>query len=409
MLTMDKVTGLPNTNMLYQYLDLHESKEISICIAKVDNYTFLNQSYMQDVCTILMRNSAEFLQLNLPQDFTLYRYAEDEFIIVGESGEKDFFLQMVIQINALFKETPVARSEDGKDIYITFSCAIVCKEPNKNILQKARATLNELSRLNMAGRYSVYEPDAYYVKELQTENQWFQKIREIIENDKLIPYFHPIVSNETNEIKKYECLVRAEDDGTTITPIDFLEAAKKAGLIGNLSKIMINKCFKFFSNTDIHFSINITNEDLLDEKFADFVISKQIQYELDTKQVMFEILEDIIFDGNHKAPIENLNKLKAQGFLLALDDFGSDRSNLSRLVSILNLDYIKIDGQFIKDIDTNPTHYKIVESIVTLSKQLGIQLVAEYVSTQKEYEAVKKLGIGFSQGYYFFKPEKNIY
>ncbi len=93
---------------------------------------------------------------------------------------------------------------------------------------------------------------------------------------------------------------------------------------------------------------------------------------------------------------------------MLLNDFGSDRSNLSRFVSIVDLDYIKIDGQFIKNIDSNKKNYQIVTSIVNLAKELGVEVIAEYVSTQDEFEVVKKLGIQYSQGYYFYEPQPNI-
>lgn len=408
MLMTDKTTGLSNANMLYQYLDLYSINDLSLCIFSVDNYNFITQLYGNEICNDLIKTTAHYLQLNLPQYSSLYRYGENEFIATFTEGEEHYFVDLITQINAFFKESPITKGVGGKDIYVSLSTAIVHEQSPVNILQKAKATLNELSKLDLFGHYKVYEENSYFIKGLQAESHWYEKIREIIENDKLIPYFHPIVSNKTKEIIKYECLVRADDDGKIISPIHFLESAKKAGLIGNLSRIMINKCFKFFSNSNIHFSLNITNQDLLDDKFVDFVISKQRHYKIEPKQVMFEILEDVTFDKNYDSPINNLTKLQEHGFLLALDDFGSDKSNLNRLVSILNIDYLKIDGQFIKGIDKNKKHYKIVESIVLLANKLGIKIIAEFVSTKEEYETVNALGIDYSQGYYFFKPENSI-
>lgn len=408
MLTTDKITGLPNTNMLYQYLDFHRDVVISLFMIKIDNYAYLTQTYEKDICDDILKNCARFLAINIPKDYKLYRYSEDEFIMICESIKQEELTELAKQINAFFKETPVALTKERNDVYITFSSSIVLNEKAQNILQKARATLNELCKLNMFGHFKVFEQDSNYIKELIAENRWFEKIREIIEQDKLIPYFHPIIANETQEVVRYECLVRADDDGQIISPISFFESVRKAGLMGSLSRIMINKCFSFFSKLDLQISLNITYEDLLDEKFVDFVISKQQQYQIEPSNVTFEILEDIIFDGKYQTPLENLAKLKKQGFLLALDDFGSDRSNLSRFVSIVDLDYIKIDGQFIKNIDSNKKNYQIVASIISLAKELGVEVIAEYVSTKDEFEVVRKLGIHYSQGYYFYEPQPNI-
>lgn len=407
-LTTDKITGLPNANLLYQYFDLYPEKKLTVILLRIDNFNFLSQAYSSTTCDEIVRNIAKFIQINLPPKYVLYKYSDEEFIILSHEVEKNYPIELVTQMRVFFRETPVLQSKDNKDIFITLSSALVINEPSLNILQKANATLNEFYRVGTIGDFKVYKEDSYFIKELKNENYWFERIREIIEHDKLIPFFHPIVCNQTEKILRYECLVRADDDGTIISPVHFLESVRKTGLMTYLSKIMVNKCFSFFSNTDISFTINITNEDLLSNDFIDFILYKQKQYNIEPRLVVFEILEDIIFDSHNEISIKNLVKLKEHGFLLALDDFGSDRSNFNRFISILNLDFLKIDGQFITNIDKNKKNYNIVKSIVSLAKQLNIKLVAEFVSTKEEFEVVKNLGIESSQGYYFFKPDRNI-
>lgn len=402
MLLYDGVTDLPNANVLYQYLDSNHMQNLSSILFKIDNFSYFTQTYDKEICMQIIKNCAKFLLLNISQEAKLYRYSDEEFIAICHETSKEYFQNVITQIQAFFKETAVAKSKEGHEIYITFSIASCVNQDAMNILQKTKATLNKLTIMNTYGSFSFYEEDDDYIKKMG-EN-WFEKIRDIIDNDQLIPYFHPIVSNKTKEIVRYECLIRANDDGKIISPVSFLEAVRKAGLMTNLSKIMVNKCFSFFSGSDIQFSINLTYEDLLDEKFIDFIFIKQNQYNIDASNVVFEILEDIIIDTKYKIPLENLKKLKKHGFLLALDDFGADRSNFNRFTSIVDLDYIKIDGSFIRKIDKNEKNFKIVRSIVTLARQMDIKTVAEFVSTREEYEVVSNLGIEYSQGYYFYEP-----
>lgn len=406
MLLYDSVTDLPNANVLYQYLDSNQMQNLSSVLFKIDNFSYFTQTYDKEVCIKIIQNCAKFLLLNISKEAKLYRYSDEEFITICHETSKEYFLNLVMQIQAFFKETAIAKSKEGHDIYITFSIAGCVNQNAMNILQKTKATLNKLTLMNTYGNYAFYEADDEYIKKMG-EN-WFEKIRDIIENDQLIPYFHPIVSNKTKEIVRYECLIRANDDGKIISPLSFLDAVRKAGLMTNLSKIMINKCFNFFSNTNIQFSINLTYEDLLDEKFIDFIFLKQHQYNIEASNVIFEILEDIIIDTKYKIPLENLRKLKNHGFLLALDDFGADRSNFNRFTAIVDLDYIKIDGSFIKDIHINEKNFKIVRSIVTLARQMNIKTVAEFVSKKEEYEVISDLGIEYSQGYYFYEPSGEI-
>jgi EAL domain-containing protein (putative c-di-GMP-specific phosphodiesterase class I)/PleD family two-component response regulator len=402
MLLYDRITNLPNANVFYQYLDSYESYTMNLMLFKIDNFSYLTQTYEKEICNEIIQNCAKFLSLNFEKNVKFYHYSNEEFILISYEKTKEYFLNLVTQIQAFFKETPVAKSKKGHDIYVTFSIAIILNQEALNILQKAKATLNKLNMLNTYGSFAFYEQDDSFIKE--AGENWSEKIRDIIDNDRVIPYFQPIVSNITKQIARYECLMRANDDGKIITPIRFLDAVRKAGLMSNLSKIMINKCFSFFAYTDIEFSINLTYEDLLDEKFIDFIFIKQQQYGIKSSNVIFEILEDIIIDTSCKTPIKNLKKLKEHGFLLALDDFGADRSNFNRFASIVDLDYIKIDGSFIKDISKNEKNFKIVRSIVTLARQINIQTVAEFVSTKQDYDVVRDLGIEYSQGYYFYEP-----
>lgn len=408
LLAIDGITQIPNISMLYQYLDFYQDELLSIFLIRIDNLNYFSQVYSKKIYNDILKNTAKYINLNLPSISKSFRYSEDEFVVICENPTLENMRALAQQLNAFFKETAVAESEDGNDIYVTLSIAIVQNEDKDTILQKAKATLNELTKSDIVGYCKVYEKNASYIQGLKTENKWFEKIRQTIEDNHLIPYFHPIVDTNTGEIVRYECLARADEDGEIISPASFLESVKKSGLMRSLSRIMINKCFQMCAHEDLHISLNITNEDLLDEQFADFVITKQKQYAVEPSKIMFEILEDIILGVTDSVALRNLMRLKEHGFLLALDDFGSDRSNLSRFVSLLHIDYLKIDGQFIKGIDKNRKHCKIVSSIVALAHELGIKIVAEYVSTKEEFEVAKELGIEYCQGYYFYQPAKEI-
>ena len=155
-------------------------------------------------------------------------------------------------------------------------------------------------------QYNVYNASDPFLKRSEVETTWIQKFRLALEEDRVIPYFQPIIDNQTQKIAKYECLARIEDDGEVISPSHFLEAARRSGLMSNLTRMMINKSFKSFADQNIEFSLNITNEDLLDDTFIDFLHVKQAQYRIDPHCVIFEILEDIILSDLSKMPLKNL-------------------------------------------------------------------------------------------------------
>jgi len=403
-LTIDKVTKLQNATVLYNFLDTFvQDHALTIMLYNIDNFSFINQTYSTDFADEALFKVGEYLQYNLSKEVHLYRYNSDEFVIIFDPQiiNPEF---VAIQIQAFFRETPIGEYED-QPIYITLSCGIATAQNPALLLPNARIALREARMRGIPNQYNIYNTHDAFLKQTKIETEWIQKFRIAMEDDRIIPYFQPIIDNATGEIVKYECLARIEDDGEIISPAHFLEAARRSGLMSNLTRLMINKSYKTFSGQNVAFSLNITNEDLLNSNFIDFLQAKQKSYNIEPSLVTFEILEDIIISDTNQIPLNNLHILKDMGYLLALDDFGSDRSNFNRLEN-LGVDFLKIDGQFIKNIDTITRNQDIVESITTMAKKLNMPVIAEFVSTKEEFEMVKQLGVEYSQGYFFNAPLK---
>ena len=403
-LTIDKVTKLQNATVLYNFLDTYDQTHaLTIMLYNIDNFSFINQTYGAEFADEALFKVGEFLQYNLAEEVHLYRYNSDEFVIIFDPQiiNPEF---VAIQIQAFFRETPIGEHGD-QPVYITLSCGIATANIPAFLLPNARIALREARMRGIPNQYNIYNSHDAFLKQTKLETEWIQKFRVAMEEDRVIPYFQPIIDNATREIVKYECLARIEDDGEIISPAHFLEAARRSGLMSNLTRIMINKSFKTFAGQDVAFSLNITNEDLLNPTFIDFLNTKQKLHRIEPSLVTFEILEDIIISDVNRVPLQNLHILKNKGYLLALDDFGSDRSNFSRLEN-LGVDFLKIDGQFIKGIDANPRNQDIVESITAMATKLNMPVIAEFVSTKEEFEMVKKLGVAYSQGYFFNAPQE---
>ncbi len=401
-LTLDKVTKLQNATMLYTFLDRFlQDHALTVMLYNIDDFSFINQTYGVDFADEVLYKVGEFLRYNLAKDVHLYRYNSDEFVILFDPDllSPELF---AIQIQTFFRETPVGEM-NNRPIYVTLSCGIATSRNPALLLSNARIALREAKMRGIPSQYNVYNASDPFLKRSEVETTWIQKFRLALEEDRVIPYFQPIIDNQTEKIAKYECLARIEDDGEVISPSHFLEAARRSGLMSNLTRMMINKSFKSFADQNIEFSLNITNEDLLDDTFIDFLHVKQAQYRIDPHCVIFEILEDIILSDLNKMPLKNLHVLKAMGYRLALDDFGSDRSNLNRLDNI-GVQFLKIDGQFVLGIDQNLRNQNIVETITAMAHKMNVQVIAEFVSTRGEYETIKRLGVDFSQGFFFEAP-----
>jgi EAL domain-containing protein (putative c-di-GMP-specific phosphodiesterase class I) len=207
----------------------------------------------------------------------------------------------------------------------------------------------------------------------------------------------------TKEIKKYEVLARGVTEEGVILPEYFIKSAKKLGFITSITKIMINKSFDFFRNKEYEFSINITERDLLDGYLCKFLKEKLEFYKIDASRVIFEIKESVTLAKSHSKIIKELDALREMGFKIAIDDFGANDSNFSKLTS-MNFDFIKVDGIFIKELKLNEKSKDILRAIVNFAKTLNIEIIAEYVEDEETYQIIKECGAHFAQGYFIAKP-----
>jgi EAL domain-containing protein (putative c-di-GMP-specific phosphodiesterase class I) len=178
-------------------------------------------------------------------------------------------------------------------------------------------------------------------------------------------------------------------------------------MLPDITRIMIDKSFQAFHDNMYQFSINISEFDLNDGYLRTYLFDKCKEYEINSSRVVLEVLEGVSVIGAKNA-LEQLMELKEDGFIIAIDDFGVQNSNFER-VHAMNVDYIKIDGSFIKDIDKDTKSYNVVKMINEFGKSIDAKIIAEYVHSKEVQEIVTALGIEYSQGYYFAKPSQELH
>ena len=186
-------------------------------------------------------------------------------------------------------------------------------------------------------------------------------------------------------------------------PLYFIEPLRLSGLMGNLTRMLVKKCYEAFKDNTLPFSINLSHEDIMDHEFVNFLIKRTELSHMDPSRVILEILEDVVIDERAVYAKEALARLRAVGFKIAIDDFGAERSNYSRLEKI-PCDILKIDGQFVRNIDALPQKASIVKNIVKIAQGMGLEVIAEHVATREEKEALARLGVPYAQGFYFSQP-----
>ncbi|MEJ2662916.1 MAG: EAL domain-containing protein, partial [Spirochaetia bacterium] len=204
----------------------------------------------------------------------------------------------------------------------------------------------------------------------------------------------------------YECLVRIQEDGKVILPKLFLEPAKQVGLYNAVSYCMIDKCFTYFRDKASEFSINLSREDFSDNKLLEYIEHQLTTHNIEPQRVIFEVLEEFSLKSDTFA-FEFVKNLKSLGVKIAIDDFGSEYSNFSRILSI-ETDYIKIAGAFIQHITHDENTYKIVKAIADFTHSIGAKVIAEHVESREIQETIMELGIDYSQGNLFSAPAAEV-
>jgi EAL domain-containing protein (putative c-di-GMP-specific phosphodiesterase class I) len=239
-------------------------------------------------------------------------------------------------------------------------------------------------------------------KSYEENIKWVKEIKKATESHRFKPYFQPIVDTKTKETVKFEALLRYKsEDGKEISPIEFLDIAKKSRMYYIIIRIVLNESIEVIKRYNINISINISYEDIINKETLKYIYQTLKDNPDEAKRIDFEILESEIID-DFDIVKEFIDNIKLYGCGVGIDDFGSGYSNFN-ILDRLNVDFIKIDGSLVKNIANHSRQRLIVDSINSFSHKLGISTVAEMVSDENSYEIIKELGIDYAQGWYFAK------
>lgn len=169
---------------------------------------------------------------------------------------------------------------------------------------------------------------------------------------------------------------------------------------------MFTQACEKFANSNLSFSVNITDQDLIETHFIEFIEEVRKRYNINSNRIYFEILEESSILSNPIAE-EHLKRLTSLGYNLCLDDFGVQCSNFAQ-IGTLDLSIVKIDGTYIKDINTNQQSRNVTEAILFFTQKIGVKTVAEFVHSAEVFETVKSMEIDYAQGYFFGEPKPDL-
>lgn len=387
MLIKDKESGLFNRRKLLG--DLLETEANCLMLLHIRNYRALLQYYGQEGVLALLESIIAILRNE--NAIGLYRISDNELALLLPYREQSYCTALLQQLNALHV------TYNTVELHPFIYSGICSIKNDGSELEKATLALqNALDNKISTPIYFKEEFDRS--EQVRTNLLWAGRLKEAITEDRIMPYFQPIYNLKSDKIEKFEALVRMEENGEILSPYHFLESAEKMGRMHEITLLMIEKVFGVAARyPQFTFSINLSFKDLQDTYILDHIIGRCKHFNIRPQQIVFELLETEAIDDPQRS-ISFFTELKHAGFGIAIDDFGTGHSNFANL-SMMQADFIKIDGQFIKDITQNPSSLAITKSISEFAKVMGAETIAEFVKDEKTFLAVRELRIDYAQGF----------
>lgn len=389
----DQLTTLPNRQKIL--LDINMKEPTACVIFNIDEFKEVNDFFGTDNGDKVLHDIALwFLKL----DLETYRIDGDEFaILYYEDISVEMIKHNVENLLSLFEEE-LFHIED-ENIHIQLSAGIA-KAKNR-LLTKADIAVHYAREQKI--KIATYEENANIEEKYKQNIAMATSIREALLDNRIICHYQAIMDTKTGKIDKYETLVRMIDnDNEIVPPLSFLPIAKKMKLYSHITKEVIHQSCNTFKDRTETFSVNLSIDDIKDANTVQEIISTIIKTNT-ASRIVFEILESEGIE-NYDEVQSFITQIKSLGAKIAIDDFGTGYSNFEHILK-LNVDYIKIDGSLIKNIEENKKHQIIVETIVDFAKKIGSKTIAEFVCNEKIHSIIKNIDVDFSQGFYIGKPD----
>ncbi len=399
LINYDETTALFNHHKLLR--DVTQYDTSALFFLKINNFNQYNALYGPDVGDGILTLLINYL-LAYPIEGTFYRENENTLALRVDKQSSQHTESALQSLLTILTKEKFRYNDLDIHFVITAGLTLGTQDDGIDMMAQAHIALTQVP-FNAAGTYVKYD-DIHEITKVYQENMlWSKNVKEALEENRIIAYYQPIYDYKKQKIEKFEALVRLELEDKIISPFKFLTAAKSIGRLHDITLVMLDHVFKMAElYPEIEFSINTSFDDFEKGRLLEVVKTKLHSNPIDPTKIIFEILEtDTYRDEN--SVMEIIKELKKLGFKIAIDDFGTGHSNFAHL-TLMEVEYIKIDGMFIKDLDTNELSQKMVETIVTFARQIKAQTIGEFVHNRAVFDLTQSLGVDYAQGYYKSAP-----
>jgi diguanylate cyclase (GGDEF)-like protein/PAS domain S-box-containing protein len=417
--THDALTGLINRTEFESRLGFAiESTRLAseshvLCQLDIDKLKIINDTCCHEAGDNIIRSVAAVLQDCLRDSDVLARIGGDEFGILLKNCALESATEVAENMLSAVRGMNFISCDRSFDVCASIGITSVTSTAENLAHIMSQVDLACYAAKDSGGdRYRVYESGDRSLVRRHDEMRWVSRLNEAIKSDRLVLYYQDIVPvvPDVDAGGHFEVLVRMlDEDGNIVLPDEFLPAAERYHLIVSLDQWVISNTFSWYAghqHTDAAglstISINLSGASLTDAGFLDFIKKQLHAHEVPPAVICFEITETAAI-ANLDVATRFIHELKHMGCRFALDDFGSGLSSFSYLKN-LSVDYLKIDGSFVKDMETDAIDCAMVSSIHQIGSVLGTKTIAEFVENDGILRKLAEIGVDYAQGYGIARP-----
>ncbi len=411
----DPLTGLYNRRKFEELLEyeIYRAKrynhEFSILMIDIDNFKYINDTFGHPTGDLVLKEIASFILTNVRQSDIPARIGGDEFALILPETSPDNGLTVAEKLRRLLCETPVSILSGDIKVQASFGLASfpVNGEKAQELLTASDVALYRAKHMGKNKVIMLETEDKEVMMEMAVRGDFIKKA---IQQERVQPFFQPIVEISSGKIYGYDIHARIKDEDGYILAGQFIRPATELGYIEEIDRIIFERSISLYHTIQQKSAItapklffNASVERFFNKDFVNDVIKTLNKYNVLPENIIFQITESEALPTINRF-IELINSLKAHGVGFLLKDFGSGFSSFMYL-KYLDVSYVKIEGSLIKNINIDRRDLVLVRHMVEMLQRFNIKSVASHVENIEVHKILRDMGLDFAQGFYYGYPD----
>jgi diguanylate cyclase (GGDEF)-like protein len=413
----DNLTGVINRegyeHQIAQLLTHAKEHKVEHCVINIDidDFHIINDTISHDVGDLLLQAVVKIIKQHVLEHDFVARIGANEFGILIKNCSLEFGEEIGNKIRNSIKNATFNFEDEAVEITVSVGVTLISPEITSEAIVESNAQL-AVSKAKDKGKNRVesfWHTDEELARR-KDEMRWVKKIKSSIKAKKFVVFAQTIKNIAAPESEDhFEVLLRLEDGGKIISPFAFLPAAEKYHLMYDIDKYVLRQTFEAINkyvaqlgSKKVKVSINLSGQSMCQPDFYDYIERLLMTYQIPYSMVCLEVTESAAVESMIEA-VDFIQRLRDKGVKFSLDDFGTGLSSFEYLKQ-LPVDFLKIDGTFVKDIIEDKVSEEMVTAIHRIGHVMGLGTIAEFVESKEIEQVLALIGVDYAQGYSVSKP-----